>query len=281
MRTLLSIVFVFCSSIFISAQRDTLVSGIKLHLVSDADTGTAWIQQKFNKKGQEHFRGWYVEYYRDGKLKAKGHYKNGKRSDDWTRYYPGGQIAEKGYFDGGYKSDLWQTFYENGKMSWKGSFFKNIPSGFWRYYYEDGKLKGMTRYRIHTEKTHTKKTGKTKGMSVKVNVEFTYSVSPADSLVEYYPDGKLRTRIIYGKEGGMTGHYKLYYENGKPNVEGDMYFGNKVGTWLWYLPDGSVWAQKEYTLDSPSKEEPQSLDLNPQYEHLSPWLKWEPEKITL
>ena len=277
MRYFLVLFFLFPAFLF--AQRDTLVQGIKFHLVSDSDTGISWIQFKTGKNGKDHFRGWYLEYYRDGKVKAKGHYKNGKRSDDWTRYYPDGQIAEKGYFDNGYKSFLWQTFYPNGKMAWKGSFFKDIRSGFWRYYYEDGKLKAMTRYRIKTEKRHRKPKEK-KGFSIMINVEYTYSVSPADSLVEYYPDGKLRTRIIYGKEGGMTGPVAFYYENGKPSLEGTMYFGNKIGEWIYYCPDGSVSSREKYAVD---KKEPVEVknEAACEYVIMHPWMKWEVEKITL
>lgn len=278
MRGLL-LVLVFISTI-LPAQRDTLVKGIKFHLISDTDTGTSWIQFiKANKKGETRFSGWYLEYYRDGKVKAKGHYKNGKRSDDWTRYYPGGQIAEKGFFDGGYKSDLWQSFYESGKIAWKGNFFKGIRSGFWRYYYENGQLKGMTRYRIHTEKTY-KKPKEKKGFSIKVNMEFTYSVSPADSLVEYYPDGKLRTRIIYGKEGGRNGAVDYYYENGQENMHGEYANGIQTGDWTWYCPDGSVSVRKKY---QPDKKDPVEVkeESSCGYSVMEPWMKWEVEKITL
>jgi antitoxin component YwqK of YwqJK toxin-antitoxin module len=266
--------YLFLGLLFLSttlfAQRDSLINGIKCHLVSEnKDTGTAWIQQKLVKKGVTKFRGTYYEFYPGGKLKAKGYYKNGKRTEKWIRYYSSGKKAEEGYFDAGYKSDLWMTYYESGQLSWKGNFFKNIRSGYWRYYYEDGKLKAMTRYRIKTDKVIKKAKKKSKGVSFKVNKEFQYRVSPADSLVEYYPDGKLRTRIIYGKEGGLNGDADFYYENGKLNKHGKYIDGKLSGDWVRYCTSGAVFIPNTNT----------NPDVICFYEELNPWLKWEVEVI--
>ncbi|CAN5154678.1 hypothetical protein BH09BAC5_BH09BAC5_21700 [soil metagenome] len=275
--------FLFFSS-YLSAQRDSVIGGIKCHLISEnSDTGSAWIQKVIVKKGKEKFNGTYFEFYPGGKLKAKGYYKNGKRYQKWIRYYADGKKSEEGYFDKGEKSDLWITYYENGQISWKGSFFKDIRSGFWRYYYEDGKLKGMTRYRIKTEKINRKpKEGdkKKKGMSVKTNVEFIYTVSPADSLVEYYPDGKLKTRIIYGKEGGLNGAFDSYYENGKSNVHGEYTAGKKSGQWNYYCENEKIFRYEKYSVGNDNPEVIQGTDTCTSVEECLPWMKWEVEIIT-
>ncbi len=276
MRTFLFVCLFISSSLF--AQRDSVINGIKCHLISESrDTGTVWIQRKIvnKKKNTEKFGGRYWEFYPGGKLKASGYYKNGKRDEKWIRYYQNGQRSEEGYFDNGLKSDLWMTYFESGKMSWKGNFFKNIRSGVWRYFYEDGKLKGMTRYRIKTQKIAKKpKAGVKRGIAIGAYKEVTYTISPADSLVEYYPDGKLRTRITYGHEGGLTGSYAMYYDNGTIKTRGQYSEGKKTGTWEYFCSSGTLYFK--------------GTELNPNYtdgpcefvEEL-PWLKWEVEQITL
>jgi antitoxin component YwqK of YwqJK toxin-antitoxin module len=275
MRNLLFVFLLLSSPAF--AQRDSIISKIKCHLISESDTGTAWIQTIVVKKGVKKYYGTYFEFYPDGKLKAKGYYKKGKRTEKWMRYYSNGQIKEEGYFDGGYKTELWKTYYESGKMSWKGNFFKNMRSGIWRYFYEDGTVKGMTRYRIKTESVAKKAKSGSTGRSFRVNREITYSISPADSLVEYYPDGKLRTRIIYGKEGGLTGDIDLYYADGKRNMHGKYLNAQKTGDWTYYCMNGAVFKTEHYPR-SPIAQLDNIADCF--YDKITPWMKWEVELIT-
>jgi antitoxin component YwqK of YwqJK toxin-antitoxin module len=277
MRNLLIALLFVSTSLF--AQRDSVISGIKFHLVAATDTGTSWIQQKIVKKGVTKFGGVYYEFYAGGKLKTKGYYKRGKRTGKWMYYYSSGKKSAEGYYDEGFKTELWMAYYESGVMSWKGNFFKNIRSGFWRYFYEDGKLKAMTRYRIKTESIAKKPKEATKGMSIRVNRVITYSISPADSLVEYYPDGKLRTRIIYGKEGGLTGTYDLYYENGKKNTHGEFIDGKRSGKWEFYCVDGTLLKIEAPSIINIPETKQEGSDVCG-YVEMSPWMKWEVEIIT-
>jgi antitoxin component YwqK of YwqJK toxin-antitoxin module len=287
MRYLLFCFLFFSSPIF--AQRDSVINGINCHLISEnPDTGSAWIQKKIVKKSKAKaadgaaifvtkFSGVYFEVYPGGKLKAKGYFKRGKRNEKWIRYYLNGQKKEEGYFDGGYKSDLWMTYYESGKMSWKGNFYKNMRAGFWRYFYESGQLKSMTRYRIKTESIAKRPKTKTKGWSFLTSREITYSISPADSLVEYYPDGKLRTRIIYGKDGGLNGAVDFYYPDGKHNLRGQYTNGKESGTWVWYCTDGVQKKTIDYSAAAPADA---AFGVVCTYEAITPWMKWQVEMIT-
>ncbi len=261
------------------AQRDTVINKMKCHLISDnKDTGTVWIQKKSVNKGIEKLNGSYFEFYPGGQLKAKGFYKNGKSNDKWLRYYKNGKLSEEGYFDKGLKSDYWATYFESGQMSWKGNYFKNMRSGVWRYFYEDGKLKAMTRYRIKTESIKRKAKPGEKGISAKANVEIHYHISPADSIVEYYPDGKLRTRILYGNEGGLVGDIDFYYEDGSKNMHGKYIQGKKTSSWEWFCPNGMVYKSEKYTLGSDIPEIKQSADVCT-FKEIIPWMKWQEEII--
>ncbi|MCX6311789.1 MAG: hypothetical protein NT084_09145 [Bacteroidetes bacterium] len=247
MHRILFIVTLFLS-ISLFAQRDSIIGSINCHLISDSsDTGTSWIQQKIKRKSGEQFNGVYFEIYPDGKLKAKGYYKRGKRNEKWIRYYPSGQKSVEGYFDVGYKSDLWMEYYPSGQISWKGNFYKNMPSGFWRYFYENGIQKSMTRYLIKTSRVMGKATATAKGRSFKSNMETHYTISPADSLVEYYPDGKLKIRILYGHKGGLNGACDFYYANGVKSFHGQYLEGKEVGDWFYYCPDGKLFKFTRFT----------------------------------
>ncbi len=279
MRTFLFACLFISSSLF--AQRDSVINGIKCHLVAkSSDTGTTWIQRKIinKKKNTEKFNGRYWEFYPGGKVKASGYYKNGKRDEKWIRYYPNGKKSEEGYFDKGFKSNIWMTYFESGKMSWKGNYFKNMRAGVWRYFYEDGKLKGMTRYRVKTQKIAKKpKSGVKRGISVGAYKEITYTISPADSLVEYYPNGKLRTRIIYGHEGGLTGSYAMYYDDGTIKVRGQYLDGKKTGTWEYFCSSGALFYKTELIEPSPLRIEDGPCEFGEEL----PLMKWEVEQITI
>lgn len=246
-RFLFTISFI-AFSVAANSQRDSLINGIKCHLISvSSDTGTSWIQLKIKKKTGEQFNGVYFEIYPGGKIKSKGYYKKGKRDEKWISYYQDGQTKVEGFYDEGFKSELWKEYYPSGQMSWKGNFFKDMRSGFWRYYYENGIQKSMTRYVIKAFKVVGKPKPIMKGSSIKTNIEIHYTISPADSLVEYYPDGKLKVRILYGHKGGLNGTCDYYYGNGVKSFHGQYLDGKEVGDWLYYCPDGKLFKFTRYT----------------------------------
>lgn len=269
----------FSSTLF--AQRDSTINGIKCHLIADSDTGTCWIQKNVKTKKAAYFSGHYFEVFRDGKLKAKGFYKRGKRSNKWVFYYENGQKSVEGYYDEGLKSNLWMEYYMNGQLSWKGNFFKDMRSGFWRYYYENGVQKAMTRYLIKSSVVKGEKVKKSKGSSLKPNVEIHYTISPCDSLVEYYPNGKLKVRILYGKEGGLNGTCDYYYENGSKNFEGAFANGKKIGTWNYFCADGSLFYNIVFDASEVGNRSAvnDKIDTKCNYVEVKPEMKWEVEFI--
>lgn len=264
------------------SQRDSTINGIKCHLIAASDTGSSWIQQKVKTKKGEQFRGHYFEIFPDGKLKATGYYKKGKRNEKWIRYYKSGQKAEEGYFDAGYKSDLWKEYFPSGQLAWKGNFFRDIRSGFWRYYYENGVQKSMTRYVITTSRVMSKSKSKENGRSIKANMEIQYTISPADSLVEYYPDGKLKIRISYGHKGGLNGVCDYYYGNGVKSFHGEYLNGKKFGIWKYFCADGMEMRWINYDQNEQGIFEARVFE--PEYKcgyyEIVPLMKWEIETFS-
>lgn len=60
------------------------------------------------------------EKYEDSVLVARGSYKNGKKTGNWTYWYPNGQIREEGHFRKGEKDGMWVQWYKDGEVMWKG-----------------------------------------------------------------------------------------------------------------------------------------------------------------
>jgi uncharacterized protein len=95
--------------------------------------------------------------------------------------------------------------------------------------------------------------------------------------VEYYPDGKLRTRIIYGKEGRLNGAVDFYYPDGKRNLHGQYTNGKESGVWTWYCTDGLQKKTVDYSNANPTSP---GFGAICTYEAIAPWMKWEVEIIT-
>jgi antitoxin component YwqK of YwqJK toxin-antitoxin module len=273
-------ILICCFTISLSAQRDTIIAGLKCHLYLDNDTGTAWIQKVIvNKKTGKQFSGSYFEFYKSGRLKVKGYFKAGKRSDKWEGFYEDGNKFFTGYYDEGYKSDLWMKYFDAGVMSWKGSFFKDMRAGFWRYFYENGKLKMMTRYEIKTHIDKGEKVKDGKGSSLQRNVKIYYTISPCDSLVEYYQDGTLKIKMAYGHHGGLNGKVEYFYPSGLKNLEGMYSEGKKTGTWNYFCLDGTI--AKSFIYDENGNIKSQTSN-NPDatkcvYVEIQPQMLWLPE----
>lgn len=68
-----------------------------------------------------------------------------------------------------------------------------------------------------------------------------------------YPSDQLRKKYTtYGSDEFLVGEYKSYFKNGKIEVEGQFYKGEKIflslkdGTWKWYNSDGTLDSIEEY-----------------------------------
>ncbi len=273
-------VVLFFNSFSISAQRDSILYGIRCYMVSESkDTGTVWIQQNIKTKHGLVFNGRYFELFANGKLKINGNYKKGARTGKWIGYYETGQKSFVGYYDNGLKSDLWMKYFPHGQLAWKGSFFKDMHAGFWRYYYENGLLKAMTRYLIKSRAVTGKKIAKLNQFSFFPNLTYNYIISPADSLVEYYPDGKLKIRFLYGQSGGLNGICNSYYSTGKENFSGAYTNGQKSGLWNYYCSDGIIYQNIQFntkTLPLISNTD-SNAELHCLYLEILPEIKWEKE----
>jgi antitoxin component YwqK of YwqJK toxin-antitoxin module len=76
------------------------------------------------------FSGTLVEYYKNGQLKSKTTFKEGKGDGVWESYYENGQLEEKRNYKDGEKVVLIEIYYKNGQLKEKIT-------------YKDGRLDGV------------------------------------------------------------------------------------------------------------------------------------------
>jgi len=117
-----------------------------------------------------------------------------------------GQLYEIGKVRNGKKDGLWKH-YSRGAKPWevceKGYYVNGKEEGKWIFYRADGECHCFF------------SNGKRNGVSL-----------------EFEKNGKLASKMFY-KNGKLNGH-AIYYENGKPIMEGDWKDGKEHGVWIIY-----------------------------------------------
>jgi hypothetical protein len=113
--------------------------------------------------------GFIKTYYKSGKVKATGKYKNGIKSGEFISYYETGEVNSLEYYKNDIKIDTNKYFYKNGKIKSlsfvkekmvyyknysentellsEGTKLKNIKNGWW-FYYKNNRLKYKVDYVI-------------------------------------------------------------------------------------------------------------------------------------
>ena len=86
------------------------------------------------------FTGREVNYFADGQLNSKGHFKGGKRDGIWEVYFDNGQLKSKQHYKDGKKNGLGKEYHINGQLSSKGYFKDGEENGPWEFYYKNGQL---------------------------------------------------------------------------------------------------------------------------------------------
>ncbi|HTL82478.1 MAG TPA: hypothetical protein VL651_12280 [Bacteroidia bacterium] len=251
------------------AQHDTIVDGFKLHLqdignsdsvsrtyISDTVTHSGKFLQLYPggkvksygsmNKGSK--VGAWDEYYSSGQLRSHGLYTRHGKEGIWREYYPDGKIFSKGNYTNGEKDGLWKTWYENDSLMSRGQYWHDNCTGTWNWWYDNGKLKAHAKY---LARTHLEKRKVPFGHDVTdpkghyITWKKRYTFFNVDSLVEYYPNGNLRSKIMYDAGGNRNGQSEFWYENGNVNRI-EYYKGGKgIGCWKVYCEDGELFSLGE------------------------------------
>ena len=89
----------------------------------------------------EPFTGEMFENYKNGQLKYKKNYKDGKREDGLSEsYYENGQLISKVNYKDGKEDGLSEMYYKNGQLQYKANFKDGkLEDGSLESYDKDGK----------------------------------------------------------------------------------------------------------------------------------------------
>lgn len=88
-----------------------------------------------------------LAFYEEGKLKAKGNYKNQQKDSIWNYYSLAGYRISEELFVNGKKQGIIKNFFEDGKIAEEKEFAYDIEEGEWNQYYEDGKVRMKSTYK--------------------------------------------------------------------------------------------------------------------------------------
>ena len=178
------------------------------------------------KKSLRH--GLYKGYYRDGKLRVKVNYKNGKKEGKGSKYYPEGKEQARIYYKDGLKHGKSVWFYKSGKPYRVTYYHEGKMHGPRRKYFENGKLKSEIIYKYGAPQYDKLKEYTNQGYLVKDYPVIRFELTDHSSLnneavlkfylsnrakdVEYYQtiteDGESRTIHITAEEG--VGERRFY-----------------------------------------------------------------------
>jgi antitoxin component YwqK of YwqJK toxin-antitoxin module len=66
---------------------------------------------------------------------------NGLKEGYWEDYYTNGNLMYKGHYKNGFLDGYWEWYYySNGNLNYKGHYKNGIRDGYWELYYSNGNL---------------------------------------------------------------------------------------------------------------------------------------------
>ena len=213
------------------------------------------------KSRSDVLEGEYQAWFKNGQIKTKGRYQNGKTTGIWENYYEtgkpkstgplnaegctghwkfyheNGNISREGTLEGDVKSGHWKFYNSEGKLTHEGDYQNNQSQGSWKYYNDNGGLKATAQYKNNK--------GIYKELFPNGNVQAMGLVrdGQSDSVWQYfYENGSLKAKgtEINGIKNGIW-HYQ--YQSGKPESEGTYENGRMTGDWKYYHENGQISSQ--------------------------------------
>jgi antitoxin component YwqK of YwqJK toxin-antitoxin module len=84
--------------------------------------------------------GEYSQFYKSGKIKAKGFYKDGQRDGHWIVFFESGNPWSEANYKEGKKEGHAVVYYSNGKKRYEGDYKNDERTGKWKFYDVNGVL---------------------------------------------------------------------------------------------------------------------------------------------
>ena len=206
-----------------------------------SDGKLAYIKELKIIKGEAPIpNGKYIEYYKNGKIKLQGNYKEGRRNGEFKTFLKNSKSAGSVIYKDGkiIKSTLIKSMKENASFSILTNINYNsnsheivtdeFPNGLLKQYFTFNKnelLDGESR-QYYEE-------GEIKSVS-----PFKNNVANG-TFISYYQNGNIKEKHTY-KDGNEEGEGIFYYENGKLEEKYFMKNGKLDGEAINYFEDGKI-----------------------------------------
>ncbi|MFC0518713.1 hypothetical protein ACFFGT_31150 [Mucilaginibacter angelicae] len=192
--------------------------------------------------------------YPAGNKKSSGNYSAlGKREGLWTYYFRNGDIRAKELFKDGKLNGVQEYYYENGNLSSRETYLNGVAEGLVTTYYYNGNMHTSVNYKLD------KKEGQEKQFyeNGKLEMVNNYTANVLNGLAtEYFKSGKVKSTTHYAA-GKIDGPYKSFYENGQTETEGPFIKDNAEGDFIYYYASGKVREKRHYiggTEEGPHQE---------------------------
>lgn len=171
--------------------------------------------------------------------------KSGKANGNYVAYTGSGVLMEEGRFRKGRKVGEWISYFPDGKIEHIGSYKKGHANGNWTWFHPNGVVRGKARY------VQTREIKKIKVASIRQTQFWTpkryypwfkieIHTVPVDSVVEYYPDSKLKVRMRFDAHGTYVDSTEYFYPSGQRNCVQYWKDNLGVGCWKYYCTDGTL-----------------------------------------
>jgi antitoxin component YwqK of YwqJK toxin-antitoxin module len=174
-----------------------------------------------DKEGK--MEGLWKEFYKEGKTKSEGLYKNNLREGKWNFYFNDGRVEQTGSYKNGKENGLWKWFYNTGEISKEEEFYEGKRDGSYTEYDKLGNILMSGSY-IEDEKEGE--------WNLKIN--------------DFIAKGK----YVSGLKDGI---WKYYYDDNSVMFEGEYIQGNAEGRHRYYYPDNKLKEEQFYINGIPDK----------------------------
>ena len=181
--------------------------------------------------------------YQQGKRASEGKMDaEGKKQGLWNEFYPDGKLKAKGDYKDNLKEGKWIYFYPDGVVEQEGVFAKGKPEGIWKWYYPNGALLREENY----------KKGKEEGKMTEYAI--TGEIIGEGQYYDGLRDGQWKFQngeyIAEGEyiEGKMVGKWIQTFPSGGIAFEGEYFDGDENGTHRYFYPDGKLREERIYRI---------------------------------
>jgi len=201
--------------------------------------GILTAEKKYNDDGN--LEGKSKWYFDNGVLETVKSFKDGVADGYFVDYYRSGKIYKHGWLVDGDLAGLWEYFYRDGSLRKDEYYLEGEVHGDVRFFDEKGNLDEVRNYFYGT--FSRVRTYDSTGVIVSECV-----LVDGDASCDYKdPQGKIQTSTNY-VGGFVSGTQTGHFANGQVKSKGENTFGNQIGDWVWYHRNGQVATEGSYVL---------------------------------